>query len=45
MGKHFPVRENSGNFEKTGKVKENHTKYWEIQGISDKYYLLFLSDI
>ena len=25
----------------TGKVRENHTKYWKIQGISDKYYLLF----
>ena len=21
---------------------ENHTKYWKIQGISDKFYLLFL---
>ena len=25
MGKHFPVRQKSGNFKKTGKVKENHT--------------------
>ena len=25
----------SGNFEQTGKVRENHTKYWKIQGISD----------
>ena len=29
MGRHFPVREKSGNFEQTGKVRENHTKYWK----------------
>ena len=29
MGRHFPVKEKSGNFEKTGKVRENHTKYWK----------------
>ena len=45
MGGHFPVREKSGNFEQTGKVRENHTKYWKTQGISDKYYFLFFSDI
>ena len=38
----FPVREKSGKFEQTGKVRDNHTKYWKILGISDKYYLLFL---
>ena len=27
MGRHFPVREKSGNFEQTGKVRENHTKH------------------
>ena len=27
MGRHFPVREKSGNFEETGKFRENHTKY------------------
>ena len=32
----------SGNFELTGKVRENQTKYWKTQGISDKCYLLFL---
>ena len=42
MGRHFPVREKSGNFEQTGKVRENHTKYWKTQGIWDKYYLIFL---
>ena len=45
MERHFPVREKSGNFEQTGKVRENQTKYWKSQGISDKYYLLFFSDI
>ena len=45
MGRHFPVREKSGNFEQTGKVRENHRKYWKTQGISDKYYFLFFSDI
>ena len=42
MGRHSPVREKSGNFEQTRKVRENHTKYWQIQAISEKYYLLFL---
>ena len=28
-GKHFPVREKSGNFAKTGKVREFYPKYWE----------------
>ena len=41
MGRHFPVREKSGNFEQTGKVMENYTKYWKNEKISDKYYLLF----
>ena len=26
----------------SGKAKENHTKYWKAQGISDKCFLLFL---
>ena len=39
MGRHFPVREKSGNFEQTGKVRKNDTKYWKIQEISEKYYL------
>ena len=29
MGRHFPVRKKSGNFEQTEKVRENHTKYWK----------------
>ena len=33
MGRHFPVREKSGNFEQSGKVRENHTKYWKTLGI------------
>ena len=32
-------------FSSQGKVRENHTKYWKTQGISDKYYLLFFTDI
>ena len=44
MGRHFPVRQKSGNFDQTGKVRENHTKYWKTEGISDKYYMLFFSD-
>ena len=44
MGRHFPVREKSGNFDQTGKVRENQTKYWKTEGISDKYYMLFFSD-
>ena len=32
----------SGNFEQTGKVGENHTKYWKTRGIWNKYYLIFL---
>ena len=42
MGRHFPVKEKSGNFGQTGKVRENHTKYWKTPGITDKCYLLFL---
>ena len=42
MGRHFPVREKSGNFEQTGKVRENHTKYWKTETNWDKYYLTFL---
>ena len=25
----------TGNFEQTGKVRENHTKYWKTEGISE----------
>ena len=42
MGRHFPVREKSGNFKQTGKVRENHTKNWNIDEISEKCSLLFL---
>ena len=38
MGRHFPVREKTVNFKQTGKVGENHTKYWKGQGSSDKCY-------
>ena len=45
IGRHFPVREKSGNFEQTGKVRENHTKYWKTEEISEKIFLLFFNDI
>ena len=44
MGRYFPVRKKSRNFEETRKVRENHTKYGKSQGISEKFYLFF-SDI
>ena len=31
MRRHFPVREKSGNFVKTGKVREFYSKYWKIE--------------
>ena len=39
------VREFWTDWKSQGKVRENHTKYWKTQGISDKYYFLFFSDI
>ena len=44
MGRHFPVREKSGNFEETGKgksVRENHIKYQKTEGISDNFICCF----
>ena len=37
MGKHFPVREKSGNYVKTGKVREFYSKYWKNQKMSGKF--------
>ena len=34
--------ENRKAFFNQGKLRETHTKYWKTQGISNKYYLLFL---
>ena len=31
MGRHFPVREKSGNFVKTGKIREFYLKCWKNQ--------------
>ena len=45
MGRHFPVREKSGNFEQTGKVRENHTKYWKNIREFQKNVMLSFSDI
>ena len=33
MGRHFPVREKSANFVKTGKVREFCPKYWKNRKI------------
>ena len=33
MRKRFPVREESGNFEQTGKVREFYPKYWKSEDI------------
>ena len=50
----FPVKENSVNFEQTGKVSEFWTdwkspgkshKSWQSQGISNKCYLLLFAKI
>ena len=35
----------SGNFDQTGKVRENHTKYWKNEKISDKILFNIFSDI
>ena len=41
MGRHFPVREKSGNFEQTGKVRENHIKYWKTQELQTNIICYF----
>ena len=38
MGKHFPVREKSGNFEQTEEVREFYPKYWKSEGILASFY-------
>ena len=45
MGRHFPVREKSGIFNQTGKVRENHTKYRNIQEFQTNIIRYFFSDI
>ena len=40
MEKRFPVREKSGNFVQTGKVREIWTKYWKSQGNLENFYIL-----
>ena len=39
MGKIFPVRENLGNFEQTGKVREFYRKYWKSVDILDSFLI------
>ena len=36
MGEHFPVREKSGNFEQTEKVRDLCPEYWKSRGILPK---------
>ena len=45
MTRHFQVREKSGNLEQTGKVRENHTKYFKTGGIAEKKLFVIFSDI
>ena len=33
--------EKSGNFDETGKVRENHIKYWKTEGISENVVCYF----
>ena len=53
IGKHFPVREMSGNFEQTGKVRNLpkileklafYQKYWKSVGILAVFYFIFFTD-
>ena len=39
------VREFWIDWKSQGKVRENHTKYWKTEEISEKNYLLFFNDI
>ena len=41
MERYFPVGEKSGNFEETGKVGENHTKYWK----TNVFVICYFNDI
>ena len=48
MGRHFPVREKSGNFEQTGKVREKSGKTTQNTGKLrefQKKIMLFFNDI
>ena len=40
MRKRFPVREKSGNFEHTGKVREFYPKYWKSEEILASFFSL-----
>ena len=44
MRKLFPVREKSGNFEQTGKVREFCPKCWKNEEILASFYHNFFSD-
>ena len=44
-GRHFPVRENSGNFKQTGNVRENHKKIMEKSWNFRQILFIIFSDI
>ena len=43
--KNWKTWENGKAFSSQGKVRENHTKYWKTEEISEKNNLLFFNDI
>ena len=46
MDKLFPVREKSGNFVQTGKVREIWTKYWKSRKFREfQFFVLFLIEL
>ena len=42
MGRHFPVREKSGNFEQTGKGRENRTNTGKLREFQKNINFYFL---
>ena len=45
MGRHFPVREKSGNFEQTGKVREKSGKITQNTGKIREFEINIFNDI
>ena len=45
VGIHFPGRENSGNFEHAGKVRELYSKYWKGEGILASFFAEFVIEV
>ena len=44
MRVHFPVWKKSGNFERTGKVREFYPKCWILKEIVPSVYFYFFTD-